>query len=128
MLSARYSSQFSFFYRIKDLVFHETFLLSVISLIREKKKIIDTKKTRSMPSRERRFAFVDSSTIQVIIRIFVEIAVIRPFAIQRAGRSARDASPQNTCKRNKTDDVFRRGADASAAFSFPPPFFFFFII
>jgi len=45
----------------------------------------------------------------------VEIAVIRPFAIRRAKRSARYASPQNTCKRNKTDDVFRRRADASAA-------------
>lgn len=30
----------------------------------------------------------------------------------REKRSARDASLQNTCKRNKTDDVFRREADA----------------
>lgn len=60
-------------------------------------------------------------TIQGVIQIFAEIAVIS--AVRDSARETQRARrfSANTCKRNKTDDVFRRRADASAAFSF---FFF----
>lgn len=64
---------------------------------------------QTLVSQSTRITRGDGARSSGFIRIFVERDRRDSAAIHSARR------PSNTCKRNKTDDVFRRGADRAAA-------------